>query len=106
MSPANPAPSSGGPGGTPLRSIRTPGFDALYNTLPPATRLAADKAYDLWRTNPRHPSLQYKRIFGKIWSVRITLNYRALGQVDTGTITWFWIGPHAKYDQLLKTMKP
>jgi hypothetical protein len=36
-----------------------------------------------------------------VWSVRITLGYRALGIVDGDTITWFWIGNHQDYERRL-----
>ncbi len=34
-----------------------------------------------------------------IWSVRITHSYRAIGILDEQTVTWFWIGNHADYEQ-------
>ncbi|RWX48985.1 hypothetical protein VT99_10375, partial [Candidatus Electrothrix marina] len=34
-----------------------------------------------------------------IWSVRVTLAYRAPGVLDEDTVTWFWIGNHDKYEQ-------
>jgi hypothetical protein len=37
-----------------------------------------------------------------IWSVRVDLDWRALGVVDAGTMVWFWVGPHAEYEALLK----
>jgi hypothetical protein len=37
----------------------------------------------------------------RVWSVRITLGYRALGIVDEDTITWFWIGNHQAYERRL-----
>jgi hypothetical protein len=37
-----------------------------------------------------------------IYSVRVGLDYRALGLRDGNTIIWFWIGPHAEYDTLLR----
>jgi len=42
-----------------------------------------------------------KKISNKYWSVRVGLDYRVLGvEVENG-ISWFWIGTHAEYDQLL-----
>ena len=52
------------------------------------------------KSDTRHPSLHFKRI-GKFWSVRIGLQYRALGMpVDDG-VHWFWIGTHADYDKIV-----
>lgn len=61
----------------------------------------AKKAYRLWIENPFHPSLHFKCINSEedVWSVRITLNYRALGVLDGDTITWFWIGSHKDYER-------
>jgi hypothetical protein len=36
-----------------------------------------------------------------IYSVRIALDYRALGFLESGEIIWFWIGTHAGYERLL-----
>ena len=38
-----------------------------------------------------------------MYSVRVSINYRALGVLDEGDIVWFWIGPHHEYDQLLRS---
>ena len=35
----------------------------------------------------------------QIWSVRVTLGYRALGILDSNTVTWFWIGGHQDYER-------
>jgi hypothetical protein len=35
----------------------------------------------------------------RIWSVRVTLGYRALGVLDGDTVTWFWIGGHQEYER-------
>jgi len=68
--------------------------------LPAAIRELADKNYRLLKSNPRHPSLHFKKI-GELWSVRIGDHYRALGIEEAGDITWFWIGTHAEYDTLV-----
>jgi hypothetical protein len=72
--------------------------------LPAAVQDQAARAYALWRSNPYHSSLQFKRISQRqpIYSVRIGIGYRALGLLETNHIYWFWIGPHAEYDGLLK----
>jgi len=52
------------------------------------------------KSDPRHPSLHFKRI-GELWSIRVGDHYRALGtDVDDG-ICWIWIGTHAKYDRIV-----
>jgi hypothetical protein len=63
----------------------------------------ARKAYRLWRTNPGHPSLQFKRVDDQepIYSVRISDDYRALGLMEGDTVIWYWIGSHDEYERLL-----
>ena len=86
-----------------MKSRATPRFWAAYRELPPEVREAARKAYRLFREDLRHPSLQFKKVHGRdlVYSVRVTLGYRALGLLEDEEITWFWIGTHAQYDRLL-----
>jgi hypothetical protein len=53
------------------------------------------------KENPRHPSLQFKKI-GRFWSVRVGLRYRALAVEADSDLVWFWIGSHADYDALIR----
>lgn len=74
-----------------------PSFWVLYDQLPVAIQNLADKNYELLKVNPRHPSLQLKKV-GPYWSVRVGLKYRAVAvEVEDGLL-WFWIGIHAEYD--------
>lgn len=63
----------------------------------------AARAYRLFRADPRHASLRFKKVDkeSNVYSVRIGLGYRALGVVDGSTVVWFWIGSHADCDRLL-----
>ena len=89
-----------------MKSRATPRFWAAYRELPSEVQAAAQKAYRLFRANPRHPSLQFKKVHDHeaIYSVRVTTAYRAVGLREDDEITWFWIGNHAEYDRLLKTI--
>lgn len=89
-----------------MKSRATPRFWASYHELPTELKDAARKAYRLFREDARHPSLQFKKVHDResIYSVRVTLGYRALGLLDGDEIAWFWIGPHAEYDRLLKSL--
>jgi hypothetical protein len=60
----------------------------------------ADTAYELLKTDARHPSLHLKTV-GKYWSVRIGLHYRALSIAHGSDLVWFWIGHHNEYDRLI-----
>ena len=86
-----------------MTSRATPRFWAAYHELPAEIRDAAQKAYRLFRENPKHPSLQFKKVHDRepIYSVRVTSAYRALGLLQDAQVTWFWIGGHAEYDRLL-----
>lgn len=89
-----------------MRSRATPRFWAAYRDLPPQIQDLARKAYLLFRENPRHPSLQFKRVHDSepIYAVRVTLGYRALGLLEDDEIVWFWIGSHAEYDRVLNRL--
>jgi hypothetical protein len=65
-------------------------------------RELALKNYQLWEQDPQHPSLRFKLLEGKVWSVRVGGHYRALAEVEGDEVTWFWIGPHATYDRLTR----
>jgi len=79
-------------------------FLRSYRQLPKPIRQQARKAYQLFRDNPQHPSLNFKRVHTNepIYSARITRSYRTIGIVDDDVIIWFWIGSHSDYDALLK----
>ena len=89
-----------------MKSSTTKDFRKRLNQLPISVQEQANKAYALWKTDPYHPSLQFKRVSQRqpIYSARISLNYRALGLLEKEHIYWFWIGTHAEYDELLKRL--
>jgi len=84
-----------------MKSATLPSFWEAYEALDQTTRRRAKKAFQLWVENPFHPSLHFKCVNTKenLWSVRISLNMRALGVFDNDTVTWFWIGSHDKYER-------
>jgi hypothetical protein len=87
-------------------SKRTRQFRALFAELPEAVQRQANEAYQIFRTNPSHPGLAFKRVspHGPTYSVRIGLHYRALAIVKADEVIWFWIGSHADYDKLLSRL--
>lgn len=80
-----------------------PRFWQHYGQLPKEARELADKNFDLLKSDPYHPSLHFKKVnvVRKLWSVRIGLQYRALGMEKPDGILWFWIGTHAEYIKLI-----
>jgi hypothetical protein len=83
-----------------LRHFTSSDFWLALSKLPPHVRELAHKNFELLKENPRHPSLQLKRI-EDLWAARVGIHHRALGiDADEG-IQWIWIGSHAEYDRLI-----
>ena len=77
-----------------------PDFWACYKTLPVEIQETADKNFQLLKRDPRHPSLQFKKV-GKVWSARVGRDHRALAlEVPEGWL-WIWIGPHKDYERMI-----
>jgi hypothetical protein len=89
-----------------MTSSVTREFRQQLARLPVTVQAQAARAYALWRSDPYHTSLQFKRVSQRqpIYSVRVGLGYRALGLREGDHIYWFWIGPHAGYDELLRRL--
>ena len=75
-------------------------FRECFRRLPDHVRARALKKFELLKSNPRHPSLRFKKV-GLFWSVRIDSSYRALAIEDGKDFLWFWIGIHADYDSFI-----
>jgi mRNA-degrading endonuclease RelE of RelBE toxin-antitoxin system len=87
-----------------MNHFALPSFWSGYRELPRDIQKLADKSFRLLKSDPHHPSLQLKKV-GKLkhlWSARVGLRYRALGMDKPEGIVWFWIGPHAEYDGILR----
>lgn len=87
-----------------MNSQVTADFLECFAKLPEPVKGQARKAYRFWLQNPFHPSLHFKKIHSTepVYSVRVSLGWRALGLLDGDTVTWFWIGSHADYDRLIE----
>ena len=88
-------------------SRTTSAFRELLRQLPGDIQRQARAAYRLWRQNPHHPSLHFKRVHptAPIYSVRVGRAWHALGlRREPEQIVWFWIGSHAEYDHLLSQL--
>lgn len=71
-----------------MNHFTLPRFWEYYHQLPIEIRKLADKNYRLLQADPTHPSLHFKKI-GKrngLWSVRVGINYRALGRETDGAL--------------------
>ena len=83
-------------------SRTTPAFRRELVKLTDSERNAARRAYRQFRDDPNHNSLRFKKLSGyeDVWSVRISLDLRAVGRRTSGTIDWIWIGHHGNFDNL------
>ncbi len=77
-----------------------PKFWNFYAQLPKEIQELADANYELLKSDPRHPSLHFKKV-GRMWSARVGIHYRAAAVEDGSDIVWFWIGHHSEYDRLI-----
>ena len=89
-----------------MNSYLTDDFLAYYSELPAQVREQARKNYRLWKQNPNHPGLRFKRVHATepIYSVRVGRQWRTLGLQQGDSIYWFWIGSHADYDHFLSQL--
>jgi hypothetical protein len=94
-------------GGTSPNSEINLAFLRRYWALRKPVQDRAREQYRLWRGDPSHPGLQFKRVSSSLplWSVRVDRDHRAAGLYEGGLVTWFFIGTHAEYDRLLSNAK-
>jgi hypothetical protein len=85
-----------------MKHFATAEFWAYYRNLPAGIQQLADGNFAILKSNPRHPSLRFKKV-GVYWSARVGLHYRALAKEREEGLVWFWIGHHSVYEQLLKS---
>jgi hypothetical protein len=88
-----------------MKSELTSDFVKSFAQLPARVKQTARKNYQLWKQNPSHPSLEFKKLNTRepLYSVRAGIGWRAIGILkQPDTIVWFWIGSHSEYDKLLK----
>jgi hypothetical protein len=86
-----------------VRSRTTAAFRQALDSLPSDVRGQVKRAYLLFRSDPQHPSLRFKRVHPTrpIYSVRVSLHYRAVGVLESGEVIWFWIGAHDEYERII-----
>ena len=65
--------------------------------LPQEIQRRVPQKFQLLTQNPKHPSLYFKKVSEQLWSIRISLEYRALARENAGVFTWYWIGKHDEY---------
>ena len=87
-------------------SRTTERFRKIFQQLPEHIQQQARAAYRLFRQDPAHPSLRFKPIHSSepVYSARVGRSYRALAIREGERLTWFWIGSHADYEEMLKRL--
>jgi len=86
-----------------VKSRTTERFRKPLAKLPANVQNQARRAFAVWRRNPNHPSLQFKRIHAAdpVYAVRIGIHWQALAILRDDRAVWFWIGHHGEYDNLI-----
>ena len=84
-----------------MRILTTKPFDKDYEALPEKIKTLTDQKLGLLLQNPRHPSLQIKKMNDPrdIWEGRITQSYRFTFQIEGRIYLLRRIGTH----DILKT---
>jgi hypothetical protein len=84
-----------------MRHRTTPRFWERYGSLPNDVQELADKSFQLLQRNPRHPSVQFKKV-GNLQSARVGLAHRALAVEDGEDFLWVWIGTYDDYEKMIR----
>jgi hypothetical protein len=89
-----------------VNSVTTERFRKSLDNLPIKIGNKASQAYALWKSEPFHPTLNFKQIHERepIYSVRIGFSFRAIGRKEGDTMIWFWIGSHEDYNNLINQL--
>lgn len=89
-----------------MKSRTTKAFRKLLASLPDEIRKQAWISYRDWRKDVWASRFEFKQVHSSqpIYSVRINYSYRAVGFRQNDEVTWFWIGSHADYDNLLNRL--
>ena len=85
-----------------MRHRTVASFWKLYDHLAANEQRAADAAFKQLRSDPRHPSLHFKKVGSDRWSARFSLDHRAVALKIGDDYVWYWIGHHDEYARILK----
>ena len=87
-------------------SHTTERFRKTFDQLPAKIQHQAKEVYKQFRQDPFYPSLRFKRVHSTkpVYSVRINVEYRAVGIQNENEMIWFWIGSHENYTKLLSRL--
>lgn len=76
-------------------------FERDYRRLPVHVKAKIDEAIVLFEQDPRHPSLQIKKMKGKegIWEGRVSRTHRFTFEWEGDVVTFRRVGPHSILDR-------
>lgn len=79
----------------------------MLKALPHDVRELAKDTYDLFKQDPNHATLHFKRLDcdKDLCSVRVKRDYRTVGLVEGGHIYWAWIGTKHDFEKRFKKKK-
>lgn len=84
--------------------LREDAYWKNFDDLPAEVRKLAEENYRLWKENPRHPGLRFKKIHATlpVFSFRVGMRHRTVGvETDDGRIAWFWVGSMESFEKLI-----
>jgi len=81
-----------------VKSHALASFWRCYDELPGNVQRFARKNFELFKANPRHPSLGFQKK-GGVYTVEVGRSYRAIARERDGEYYWFWIGTHEEYNR-------
>ena len=84
-----------------MKNRRDRAFKKRFACLPSHVQEQAKIAFGHFKHDIGYSGLHFEYIHKSFCAVRIGLHYRAVGQKEGDTITWFWIGSHEEYNHLL-----
>lgn len=92
----------------PRLNRRNASFRRMFEALPENVRATALEKFRLFLRDPSAKALRHHRLkvtsAGTLrpesFSVSINMSYRAVYAVDGDTNVWYFIGTHARYDEL------
>jgi hypothetical protein len=89
-----------------MTSRTTTDFRAAFRALAVHVQEQARQAYRTFASDPQHPGLRFKLVSraADVYSARVGLGYPALAARQGDVWLWFWIGSHAEYDRLLRSL--
>lgn len=89
--------------------LRERAYWTQFDDLPDEMRQLAEKNYHLWKENPSHPGLRFKKIHHDlpIFSFRVGMRHRTVGvETDDGKVVWFWVGSFEIFEAFINPDKP